>query len=238
MPRKANPLRDHRRVAAGLDAAARRRDPARAVAQARASGPASAPSCSAIALVVMVPRIDSGKSSRAADDRARHAAPAALPTARGSSHEQRPQSGADAALKPAAGASAARAGRGARRADRARSQDCDHRRRAQRAPPPARCARSRARRRARSRRGPRPAARSASTTASRSRRTIKKTARDVAGHDRLPVPRGRQLRHVLLRLVQDRAVPGRAADPGPAHGRAASRRPARLPKTRYIAVAI
>ena len=55
----------------------------------------------------------------------------------------------------------------------------------------------------------------------RSRARSRRRRRNVGGRDRLPVPRGRRLRHVHLHLVQARAVPGRAADPRPAHGRAA-----------------
>ena len=48
--------------------------------------------------------------------------------------------------------------------------------------------------------------------------------------DRLPVPRRRALRHLHVRLLPHRAVPRRAADPGPAHRRPAPRRLPRAPK--------
>jgi hypothetical protein len=57
------------------------------------------------ALVVMVPRIDSGKQSRAAKDAAFEAHARAANRARIVA-EQRPRHGSDEALKPAAGASA------------------------------------------------------------------------------------------------------------------------------------
>jgi len=57
------------------------------------------------ALAVLVPRIDSGKQSRAAKDAAAAAHARAANRAR-IVHEQQPRHGADAALKPAAGASA------------------------------------------------------------------------------------------------------------------------------------
>jgi len=60
----------------------------------------------AVALIIMVPRIDSGKQSRAAADRAFTQHAQAVNHAR-IVHEQRPQHAADPALKPPAGASAA-----------------------------------------------------------------------------------------------------------------------------------
>jgi hypothetical protein len=60
----------------------------------------------AAALAVMIPRIDSGKTSRAAQNRAFQDHAIAVNRAR-IVHEQRPRHGADAALKPAAGAGAA-----------------------------------------------------------------------------------------------------------------------------------
>jgi hypothetical protein len=59
----------------------------------------------AAALAVMIPRIDSGKTLRAAQDRAFKNHAIAVNRAR-IVHEQRPRHGADAALEPAAGATA------------------------------------------------------------------------------------------------------------------------------------
>jgi hypothetical protein len=59
----------------------------------------------AAALAVLVPRIDAGKERRAAEDRAAQAHARAVNRER-IVHEQRPRHGADAALRPAAGASA------------------------------------------------------------------------------------------------------------------------------------
>jgi hypothetical protein len=60
----------------------------------------------AAALAVLIPRIDEGKASRAAKDRAAKAQAIAANRAR-IVHEQRPRHAADKALKPAAGATAA-----------------------------------------------------------------------------------------------------------------------------------
>ena len=136
-----------------------------------------------VALAVMVPRINEGKESRAAQERAKDARAAAKNRAR-INHVQRPQHGDAAALLPAAGASSGRA-RGSRASGPARPHRGRHHGRRPRAlGDAARSAPSTGPPRASARPARRPPARSASSTASPSRRRIKASKRNQGRHAR------------------------------------------------------
>ena len=202
--------RDRRGLAARLDGAARRRDPAGPVAQARASAPASARVVIGVALAIMIPRINDGKAERDARGRRRAGARA----------QRQPRARHQAPAAAHRRARCAQARRRRRRPRERRARASWWRASRPRSPPtpskraatgeiskvqgPTTCehAAGHARR----------PARSASSTATRSSRKVPKVKTNVAGSIGYPFRAVVQLRDVHVRFCRTEQFPGEKLD--------------------------